>query len=303
MELSDLPGELVERGIWWQIGGFAAVSAVSVALLVEFEGSGTRAYRYFEAAVRVMYWANVFVLFGLFEGVRKVFEKTSDIRRKYAERRAQERERAEREADRKAEARGEARGEARLGSAPEGGRPCPASASRSTVSGCSPTRRRFGSSSATRTSRAECSRKRQTSGGNTRNGGPRSGNGPSARLTARPRRAARLVVKRVARRGSAPEGGRPCPASASMSTVSGCSPIRRRFGSSSASEVETGTQPMYSARPFRSRSYPRGGVSRLTRRSAGRLLGVTTSRGWGCVSSSRPMRRRNCSTPFSSMPS
>ena len=54
-----------------------------------------------------------------------MFEKTSDIRRKYAERRAQERERAEREADRKprrvrgawrghvVKARGEARGEAR----------------------------------------------------------------------------------------------------------------------------------------------------------------------------------------------
>lgn len=106
MELSDLPGELAERGIWWQIGGFAVVSAASVALLVEFEGSDTRAFRYFEAAVKTMYWANVFVLIGLFEGVRRMFEKASDIRRKYAERRARERERAEREADLMAEVRG-----------------------------------------------------------------------------------------------------------------------------------------------------------------------------------------------------
>ena len=58
MELSDLPGELVERGIGWQIGGFAVVSAASVVLLVESEGSGTRAFRYFETAVQTMYLAN-----------------------------------------------------------------------------------------------------------------------------------------------------------------------------------------------------------------------------------------------------
>ena len=94
MTLPDLPGEFVERGIWWQIGGFAVVSAVGVALLVEFGGSETRAYRYFEAAVRTMYWANVFVLIGLFEGVRRMFEKASTLRARYreqADRRATER--------------------------------------------------------------------------------------------------------------------------------------------------------------------------------------------------------------------
>ena len=113
MELSDLPGELADRGIWWQIGGFAVVSAASVALLVEFDGSDTRAYRYFETAVRTMYWANVFVLFGLFEGVRKVFERASDIRKRYAERRARDREQAIRKAEERAEKRGLERGEKR----------------------------------------------------------------------------------------------------------------------------------------------------------------------------------------------
>ena len=83
MELADLPSELAERGIWWQIGGFAIVSAASIALLVEFEGSETRAHRYFEAAVKTMYWANVFVLIGLFEGVRRMFEKASTLRARY----------------------------------------------------------------------------------------------------------------------------------------------------------------------------------------------------------------------------
>ena len=89
-----MPGELAERGIWWQIGGFAVVSAASVVLLVEFDGAQSRAYRYFEAAVRTMYWANVFVLIGLFEGVRRMFEKASELRARYrqqAERKAEER--------------------------------------------------------------------------------------------------------------------------------------------------------------------------------------------------------------------
>ena len=94
MELSDLPGELDERGVWWQIAGFAIVSAAVTAALVEFEGSDTRAYRYLEVAVKTLYWANVFVLIGLFEGVRRMFEKASELRARYreqAERRAVER--------------------------------------------------------------------------------------------------------------------------------------------------------------------------------------------------------------------
>ncbi len=94
MKLSDLPGELVERGVWWQIAGFAIVSAVSIVVLVEFEGSESRAYRYYETAVKTMYWANVFVLVGLFEGVRRMFEKASTLRARYreqADRRAVER--------------------------------------------------------------------------------------------------------------------------------------------------------------------------------------------------------------------
>ncbi len=86
MNLSDLPRELVERGIWWQIAGFAVVSAVSTVVLVEFEGSESRAYRYHETAVRALYWANAFVLIGVFEGVRRMFEKASTLRAQYRER-------------------------------------------------------------------------------------------------------------------------------------------------------------------------------------------------------------------------
>ena len=94
MALSDLPGELAERGIWWQVAGFAVVSAVCTAALVEFEGSETRAYQYLETACKTLYWANVFVLIGLFEGVRRMFEKASELRARYREqavRKAEER--------------------------------------------------------------------------------------------------------------------------------------------------------------------------------------------------------------------
>ena len=94
MALSDLPGELAERGIWWQVAGFAVVSAGCTAVLVEFEGSETRAYQYLETACKAMYWANVFVLIGLFEGVRRMFEKASELRARYREqavRKAEER--------------------------------------------------------------------------------------------------------------------------------------------------------------------------------------------------------------------
>ena len=99
MELSDLPGELVGRGIWWQIAGFAIVSAVSTGILVEFQDSETRAYQYLETACKTMHWANVFVLIGLFEGVRRMFEKASTLRARYHE-----------QMDRRAEERGMKRG-------------------------------------------------------------------------------------------------------------------------------------------------------------------------------------------------
>lgn len=102
MALSDLPGELVERGVWWHIAGFAIVSAVSTAVLVEFQGSETRAYQYLDTACKTMYWANVFALIGLFEGMRRMFEKASELRARYRE-----------QAERKAEERGMKRGEER----------------------------------------------------------------------------------------------------------------------------------------------------------------------------------------------
>ena len=81
MRTSELPNELAERGIWWQVAGFALIGCVSLAILQEFAGSEARAYQYFDTAVTRLYWAFVIPLAGLFDGVRRMFEKRSEIRR------------------------------------------------------------------------------------------------------------------------------------------------------------------------------------------------------------------------------
>ena len=80
MSLSDLPNELGERGIWWQVVGFAIAGCISVAILQIWDGSDFWAYRSFEIAVKDLYWLFVLPLAGVIEGARKVFEKASEIR-------------------------------------------------------------------------------------------------------------------------------------------------------------------------------------------------------------------------------
>ena len=81
MRASELPSELSERGIWWQVAGFTIVGCVSIAVLEEFAGADIRGFQYFETAVTRLYWAFVIPLAGLFDGGRKLFEKRSEIRR------------------------------------------------------------------------------------------------------------------------------------------------------------------------------------------------------------------------------
>ena len=78
------------------------VAVAGVAILAEFDGLDGRAFRYFEIAVNKLYWAFVIPLAGLFDGVRKVFEKMSDIRAKRRQRWLDEGRRQERERMREA---------------------------------------------------------------------------------------------------------------------------------------------------------------------------------------------------------
>ena len=81
MQASELPRQLPDRGIWWQIVGFTLVGCVSLAILEVFAGSEFWAYRYFTTAVTRLYWAFVIPLAGLFEEARKMFETKMEIRR------------------------------------------------------------------------------------------------------------------------------------------------------------------------------------------------------------------------------
>ena len=86
MRSSDLPNELVDRGIHWQIAGFLLVACASVAILTEFADTDHREFVYFEIAATKLYWALVIPLAGLFDGARKMFEKMSEIRAKRRQR-------------------------------------------------------------------------------------------------------------------------------------------------------------------------------------------------------------------------
>ena len=81
MALSEIPREVADRGIWWQIIGFTLVGALCLVILVEFSGSDSRLYRYFAAAVTDLYWALVIVLAGLIDRGRSMFETKAEIRR------------------------------------------------------------------------------------------------------------------------------------------------------------------------------------------------------------------------------
>ena len=80
MNASELTDELVDRGIWWQVGGFTLVGCACAALLAEFAGSESRAFLYFEIAATKLYWSFVIPLAGLFDGVRIMFQKASERR-------------------------------------------------------------------------------------------------------------------------------------------------------------------------------------------------------------------------------
>ena len=74
MKASEVPNELAERGIWWQVGGFT-VTCVACALILQLNaGSGALWFQCFEIIATQLYWAAVLPLAGLFEGVRQMFQ-------------------------------------------------------------------------------------------------------------------------------------------------------------------------------------------------------------------------------------
>ena len=74
MRASEVPNELAERGIWWQVGGFTLTCIASALILQIYAGSGAVWFQYFELIATKLYWAAVLPLAGLFEGARKMFQ-------------------------------------------------------------------------------------------------------------------------------------------------------------------------------------------------------------------------------------
>ena len=78
--MSELPGELADRGIGWQVAGFTIVGCTGAVILWLWDGSDFWAYRILAIVVKDFYWAFILPLAWLFNGVRRMFEKASEIR-------------------------------------------------------------------------------------------------------------------------------------------------------------------------------------------------------------------------------
>ena len=74
--------ELRERGIVWQITGFAAVGIVATSVLALYSGVDNVPFRFLDVATSKLSWAFVPTLAFALDRSRYMFERRSDIHRK-----------------------------------------------------------------------------------------------------------------------------------------------------------------------------------------------------------------------------
>ena len=82
MTIEEITLQLEERGVVWQATTFAAIAAVSIPLLSIYSDSQYWAIEYHRVAVTQMHWALVAPIVVAVEGVRKMFETKTTIRRR-----------------------------------------------------------------------------------------------------------------------------------------------------------------------------------------------------------------------------
>ena len=82
MTIEEITLQLEERGVVWQATTFAAIAAVSIPLLSIYSDSQYWAIEYHRVAVTQMHWAIVAPIVVAVEGVRKMFETKTTIRRR-----------------------------------------------------------------------------------------------------------------------------------------------------------------------------------------------------------------------------
>ena len=99
MQMEEITSALRERGAVWQAVGFAVVGTASVAALWIYSDSENWIVGTYRLAATQINWAYFGVIALAIEGVRIVFEKATEIRRRYSEK-----------ADAKAEAKGIVKG-------------------------------------------------------------------------------------------------------------------------------------------------------------------------------------------------
>ncbi len=86
MTIEGLNSALEERGVVWQGSGFALVGAVSLSLLWVYSEADHWSIGIYRFAVTELNWAFVIALALVIEGIRKMFETRTAIRRAARER-------------------------------------------------------------------------------------------------------------------------------------------------------------------------------------------------------------------------
>ena len=86
MTIEGLTSTLEERGVVWQGSGFALIGAVSLLLLWIYSEAGHWSLGIYRLAVTQLSWAFVVAIALAIEGVRKMFETRTEIRKAARER-------------------------------------------------------------------------------------------------------------------------------------------------------------------------------------------------------------------------
>ena len=77
----DLHFELRERGIVWQVVGFAVVGVVATSVLAIYSGSDELPFRFLDVATSKLSWAFVPTFAFVLDWSRAMFKRASDISR------------------------------------------------------------------------------------------------------------------------------------------------------------------------------------------------------------------------------
>ena len=99
MQIEEITLSLKERGVVWQAVGFAVFGTASLMALSVYSDSHHWIVTTYRLAATELNWAYIAIIALAIEGARKVFEKATEIRRRYSEQAdAKAREKGEREA-------------------------------------------------------------------------------------------------------------------------------------------------------------------------------------------------------------